>query len=237
MNSVYLKKKLCTILARGGSKGVPNKNIRILAGAPLIAHTIQQAKNSKLFDAIAVSSDSDAILSIAREFGITHLVQRPEALANDTAPKIPAIQHCVTEMEAKEKTSFEIICDLDPTSPFRKISDIAECLKLMEQPGVSNVITAAPSRKSPYFNLVETDALGFVRLSKPLEDSIKRRQDSPKCFDMNASIYVWRRETLMGSSSVFQEKTKLYEMPPERSIEIDSELDFQIAQLFSEKLK
>lgn len=230
-------RKLCTILARGGSKGVPNKNTRILAGLPLIAHTIRQAQDSKIFDAIAVSSDSEEILNVAKEYQVTYLIQRPAELASDTAPKLPAIQHCVVMAEAKQGSPFDIICDLDPTSPFRKIEDIVQCLRLIERPEVSNVITGAPSRKSPYFNLVETDVEGFAKLSKTLPNPIARRQDSPKCYDMNASIYVWRRDTLLGSQSVFQEKTFLYPMAPESSIEIDTEMDFKIAQFFSEKLK
>ncbi len=230
-------KKICTILARGGSKGVPNKNIRLLAGLPLIAHTIRQAQGSRLFDLIAVSSDSRQILDVAKEHGVTCLIERPAVMANDTAPKLPAIQHCALQTETRLGSQADIICDLDPTSPFRKVEDIIECLKLIERPDVSNVITGAPSRKSPYFNLVETDARGYASLSKTLANPIARRQDSPKCFDMNASIYVWRRAALLDAASVFQAQTMLYAMPPERSIEIDSEFDFEIAQLFSEKLK
>lgn len=227
-------KKLCTILARGGSKGVANKNIRLLAGKPLLVHTILQARQSNYFDGVLVSSDSDLILNTAKDWGIECLIRRPEAMAHDTAPKLPAIQHAVLEAEKYYKTTFDIICDLDPTSPFRRDEDIRECLLLAERADIDNVITGAPARKSPYFNLVETDADGFAKLSKS-GLRIGRRQDSPSCFDMNASIYAWRRRSLFRSESIFQNRTLLYSMPRERSIEIDTEFDFEIAEYFASK--
>ena len=226
-------KKLCTILARGGSKGVPNKNIRDLGGKPLIAYTIASAQSSGFFDDIAVSSDSREILKVAADHGVQTLIERPAALATDQAPKLPAIQHCAQEAEKRKTVLYDIICDLDPTSPFRSKEDIAQCLHLIENAGVSNVITGATARKSPYFNLVEVDKNGFAKLSHP--SLVTRRQDAPLCYDMNASIYVWRRASLMGAQSVFQEHTVLYEMPRERSLEIDTELDFEIVSALVER--
>lgn len=228
-------KRLCTILARGGSKGVPHKNIRDLNGKPLIAYTIGQAKASNLFDLIAVSSDSGEILKIAERAGAGMLVKRPPELANDAAPKIPAIKHCVLEAEKFAQHRFDIICDLDPTSPFRSQDDMRSCVELLESSDAQNVITGTPARKSPYFNLVEVGSDGIAKLSKPLDRKIMRRQDSPGCFDMNASVYVWRRDALMTADSVFLAKTLLYEMPRERSIEIDTEFDFEIAAYFARK--
>lgn len=228
-------KRLCTILARGGSKGVPNKNIRLLGGKPLIAQTIGKAKESGLFDFVAVSSDSDEILSVARSFGAGLLVKRPAELAGDAAPKIPAIKHCVLEAEKMAGSQYDVICDLDPTSPFRSADDIRSCVALLESKKVQNIITGALARKSPYFNLVEIDPKGIARLSKPLDKKIVRRQDAPKCFDMNASIYVWQRNALMNSESVFLADTLLYEMPRERSIDIDDEFDFEVAHYLASK--
>lgn len=228
-------KRLCTILARGGSKGVPHKNIRILGGKPLIVHTLEKAIAVKLFDLVAVSSDSDEILDVARHSGAGLLVKRPADLANDSAPKIPAIKHCVLEAEKYGACRYDVVCDLDPTSPFRTLEDIRNCIDLLETRNIQNVITGAPARKSPYFNLAEIGPNGYARLSKPLSKQIVRRQDSPRCFDINASIYVWKRDELMASDSVFLEKTLLYEMPRERSIEIDAEFDFEIAAHFAAK--
>lgn len=227
--------RLCTICARGGSKGVPGKNLRMLLGKPLIAHSIEQALASGLFEMVAVSSDSNEILEAADRFGANLLVHRPESMASDAAPKPPAIKHCVAEAERMSGCTFDVLVDLDATSPLRSVDDIRGAVALMEERGASNVITAAPARRSPYFNLVELDEAGHVRLSKSLPQAVARRQDSPRCFDMNASIYVWRRDVFLADPRVFYEDTLLYEMPEERSVDIDSELDFEIVRLLMEK--
>lgn len=223
--------RICTICARGGSKGVKNKNIRDLHGQPLISYSILQAKESGLFDSIAVSSDSDDILAAAGKWGADHLIKRPDELATDQAAKLPVIQHCLIEAERIAGRTFDVIVDLDATSPLRSSEDIVQCVKLLEKRGVSNVITGAPARRSPYFNLVELDEIGVARLSKTLDTPVVRRQDAPKCYDMNASIYVWKRETLLNSFSIFNNDTLLHVMPENRSIDIDSELDFEFVEL------
>ncbi|MBH0328295.1 flagellar modification protein B [Brevibacillus brevis] len=219
-------KRLCTICARGGSKGVKNKNIRPIMDRPLIAFSIKQAKQSGLFDCVAVSSDSKDILEAAMKYGADILIERPVQMATDQSAKLPAIQHCVNEVEKQLKVTFDTLVDLDATSPLRIVEDIQGAVELLERNRCSNVITAAPARRSPYFNLVELNTNGFVQLSKKLDQAIVRRQDSPKCYDMNASIYVWSREAFYGANSVFYADTMLFEMPEERSIDIDSEVDF-----------
>jgi CMP-N,N'-diacetyllegionaminic acid synthase len=223
-------KRLCTICARGGSKGVKNKNVRELHGKPLIAHSILQARASGLFDCIAVSSDSDLILAAAKAWGADHLIKRPDELATDQAAKLPVIRHCVAEVERITGASFDVLVDLDATSPLRTPGDIVECVRLLEERGVANVITGAPARRSPYFNLVEVDDAGVARLSKKLDRPVVRRQDAPQCYDMNASVYVWTRASLFGAPTVFNSDTALHVMPEERSIDIDSELDFRFVE-------
>jgi CMP-N,N'-diacetyllegionaminic acid synthase len=223
-------KRLCTICARAGSKGVRSKNTRPLAGKPLIAHSLAHARASGLFDAIAVSSDSDHILAIAHSYGATCLVQRPDALATDTAAKLPAIAHCLEQAEAQLATRFDILVDLDATSPLRLPEDIVAAVALLEGAPAGNVITAAPARRSPYCNLVEQRPDGTVGLSKPPAGAIVRRQDAPPCYDMNASIYAWRTVEFRVAPAVFGAQTRLYVMPEERSLDIDSELDFRIVE-------
>lgn len=222
--------RLCTICARGGSKGVKGKNIRELLGKPLIAHSIAQAKASELFELIAVSSDSDAILQASNDFGANILVKRPSEMASDTSPKVPAIRHCVKEVEKITGQRFDTLVDLDATSPLRTSEDIVAAVALLEEKEVANVITASPARRSPYFNLVELNELGVVELSKLPKTPIVRRQDAPKCYDMNASIYVWKYEALFRDPAIFQKDTLLYVMPEDRSIDIDSELDFMFVE-------
>lgn len=228
--------RICTICARGGSKGVKNKNLKPLLGKPLLAHTIYQAKISNMFDVVAVSSDSEEILEVAKQYGADITITRPIELASDVAAKLPGIKHCVKTVEQNRKQQFDIIVDLDVTSPLRSVEDIKQTIKLFEQQKeATNLITGSPSRRSPYFNLVELNKEGYAILSKPLDYKVKRRQDSPRCFDMNASIYIWRREVFFQSDILFQPTTILYEMPEERSVDIDSELDFEWVTFLANK--
>lgn len=220
-------KRLCTICARGGSKGVPGKNVKIIAGKPLIAHTIIHAIESKLFDYIAVSSDSDEILEVAHSFNVNFTFKRPEYLATDSAAKIPVINHCAQQVEKETNIKFDTFVDLDCTSPLRNTSDIIGTVNMLETGDYSNIITGAPARRSPYFNLVEEHAGKYVCLSKDI-NKIVRRQDSPKCYDMNASIYAWKREFFFTNEKVILEKTGIFIMPEERSLDIDSPLDFKL---------
>jgi len=223
-------KRICSICARGGSKGVVGKNLRVLQGKTLVAHSIDQAKESGLFNAIAVSSDSPAILDAARRAGADVLVERPAEMASDTASKLPAIQHCVREAEHRLGIAFDTMVDLDATAPLRVSADISGAVALCEAGGCANVITGAPAHRSPYFNLVEELPGGYVALSKRPAHAVVRRQDAPRCFDCNASIYVWPRATFFGAEAVLLPTTRLYEMPPARSLDIDSELDFEIVE-------
>ncbi len=228
-------KRLCTICARGGSKGVKNKNLKMINSIPLITYTIGQAKKSGLFDTIAVSSDSSEILAVAAKEGVKILIPRPEELSTDTAAKLPVIVHAAREAEAATQIQYTTFVDLDCTSPLRTVDDIIGAVKLLESENASNVITGSPARRSPYFNLVEQFADGTIGVSKKLDTPLVRRQDSPKCYDMNASIYVWNRKTLFESPTLFQPGTKLFEMPEERSLDIDSDLDFEIVSFLISK--
>ncbi|MAF96647.1 MAG: flagellar modification protein B [Rhodospirillaceae bacterium] len=224
-------KRLAIICARGGSKGIKGKNLRQLAGKPLIAHTIEQAKDSKAFAAVAVSSDSAEIFETAREWGADHVIKRPAELASDTAPKVPAIRHCAETVETETGITFDVIVDLDATAPLRNIDDIQGVIELLEESGAANVVSAMPARRSPYFNLVERDENSRVHLSKPPKTPIARRQDSPECFDLNASVFAWTRAALFsGNDYVLGGDTLLYVMPEERSIDIDTETDFKFVE-------
>ena len=230
-------KKIATICVRGGSKGIPAKNQKKLHGIPLLAHTLLQIIDSNSFDHIAVSSDDDNLLKIASEYGCKNLIRRPNNLATDNAPKIPVIRHCVEEVEKKYNTKFDICVDFDATSPLRNIEDIHSVLSMCKDHSVSNVITGMKSRRSPYFNMVELDENNTPYLSKKPNDKVIRRQDSPKCFDMNASIYAWKRKHLFNNDSLFLKKTKFYEMPDDRSIDIDTEIDFKLVSLIMSQKK
>ncbi len=224
--------RLCTICARGGSRGVKGKNIRMLSGKPLIAFTIEQARASGLFSVIALSSESDEILDVGQAWGVDEVVKRPVEMATDTAAKVPVIRHCAVETENRTGHTFDTIVDLAVTSPFRSVEDIRGAVHMLETKGITNVGSGSPAQRSPYYNIVELDNMGRVRYSKLPDEPIYRRQDAPKCFDLNGAIYAWKRNWLLnGPDKAIGDDTLLYVMPLERSLDIDSELDFRVAEL------
>lgn len=230
--------RLCTICVRGGSKGVPGKNVRDLAGKPLLVHSIEQARASGLFHAIGISSDSEHILELARKNGIDYAIRRPDELASDQAAKLPVIRHCVESIERESGKTFDVMVDLDATSPLRLPADIAVAVEMLAEPGVDNVVTGMPGRRSPYFTIMERTPDGGVQLSKIIEPRPVRRQDAPPCFDMNASVYAWNRSGFWSNDGLFGPRTRLYVMPESRSIDIDSELDWQFVEfLFAKRAR
>ncbi len=232
-----MSKRLCSICARGGSKGVADKNVRLIAGKPLIVHTIELAKKSGLFDDIVISSDSQKILNIGEKFGATFLIKRPKYLSNDKSPKIPAIKHCWKKTEKVLKKKFDYLVDLDATSPLRNFCDLKGCIDLFESEKADNLITGCIARRSPYFNLVKLKQNKYASIFSSSKLRYDRRQDTPSCFDMNASIYIWSREALLNNNQLFNQKTLFFEMPEERSYDIDTEMDFKIVEMILNEKK
>jgi len=218
---------IATICARGGSTGVPGKNIKLLAGKPLIVHTIEQARACRSIDAVYVSTDDSAIADVARAAGATVPFLRPAELATAEAPKIPVIQHLVRWLE-EHGTHPERIVDLDPTSPLRELADIEACIALLDA-ATDVVITGYESEKNPYFNMVELTSDGRAQLVKRPSTAVHGRQSAPKVYAMNASIYVWHRRSL--DKGLWQGRARLHVMPRERSVDIDSALDFRMVEM------
>ena len=223
---------ICTICARGGSKGVPNKNIKLLNGIPLITYTIQQAIQSKLFSKVVISTDSQKIANVALAAGAECWFLRPKYLSLDKASKLDAIRHAVSKAESKFNTSYDFVFDLDATSPLRKVSDIQSAFKYFMKSKGSNLVTATPARKNPYFNMIEFSEKK-IKLVKSINGSSspQSRQAAPKVYDMNASIYIWKRDCLFNDISLINENTVLHEMPEERSIDIDTMIDWYLVEL------
>ena len=218
---------ICTICARGGSKGVPGKNIRPLLGKPLIVHTIEQAQACSEIDGIYVSTDDEKIAEVARNAGADVPFIRPAELAGSKAPKIPVIEHLVDHL-VKAGVSVDVVVDLDPTSPLRDVSDIRACLDLLDDE-TDTVITGFPAERNPYFNMVEKKEDGNWRTVKELPDGGVARQLAPEVFSMNASIYVWHHRTLC--KGLWGGRTKLHVMPRERSVDIDEPIDFRLVEM------
>lgn len=224
-------KRVCTICVRGGSKGVKNKNMMSLLGRPLLAHSIQQAIDSELFDEIAVGSDSHELLEVAVKAGVKWAIERPAALATDECDKSPAIFHCAMEVERLTGKKFDTFVDLDATAPLRLPKHIREAVALVEVNKASNIFSVCNSRRSPYFNMVELSDTGIPRLCKIMNPPPVRRQDTPKTFDMNASIYVWGRQAFVESNAdVLLKETQIYIMPEYTVFDIDSHFDSQLIE-------
>jgi len=230
-----MSRVLCTICARGGSKGVKNKNITLLNGKPLIAYSIEQAKKTDLFDHVVISTDSDDIAEIAIKYGGEVFFKRDAELSSDTAGKLQVIRDVFVKSEEYYSKTYEYLVDLDATSPLRNVEDIQKSFSQFLRDNNDNLITAMPSRRNPYFNLVEVDKNGKVALSKKFEEGMVRRQDAPECYDMNASIYIWKRDAILNQNTLFLNKTGLYIMPEERSIDIDSPLDLEFVEFILKK--
>jgi CMP-N,N'-diacetyllegionaminic acid synthase len=217
------------ICARGGSKGVPGKNVQPFHGVPLIAWSIAQLKASGVVDAVAVSSDSAEILKVATDHGCDLAIERPADLATDEAAVAPAILHAVAEAEVARATTFATIVYLQATSPIRLPEDIAEAVALFEATGAQSVVSAVRTEASPYFSLLEEAADGTAHLSKPLPCGVARRQDAPATFRLNGSIYVLDC-VRFADMQVLTPTTRIYEMPEDRSIDIDTPFDWDIAE-------
>lgn len=219
---------IATICARGGSQGVPGKNIRPLLGQPLIVHTIQQAISHLEIDRVFVSTDSVDIAAVARSAGAEVPFIRPSELSGHSAPKHPVIEHLV-DWVAEHVGPVSRIVDLDPTSPLRNASDISACLDLLDA-NTDVVITGYEAEKNPYFNMVELSGdHGCVQVVKTLPADVTSRQQAPRVYAMNASIYCWHYHSL--ALGLWQGRARLHVMPRVRSVDIDELIDFQLVEL------
>jgi CMP-N,N'-diacetyllegionaminic acid synthase len=225
------KKILITICARGGSKGIPGKNIKPLAGKPLITYSIKTAQAFNWADQIIVSTDDQQIKQVAETAGVKVPFIRPAHLSNDTVSRVDAIVHAAKQAEKHYKTSFDIIMDLGVTSPLRNQQDMEAVIKkLVDTPQTDSVFTVTPSDRSPYFNMVEPDDSDYAHLSKTPSKRVTARQQAPKVYDMNDSIYAIWKDKLYKHNKVRLPRTRIHIMPEERSIDIDRLVDFKLAE-------
>jgi CMP-N,N'-diacetyllegionaminic acid synthase len=220
-------KTIATICARGGSKGLPRKNVRPFAGKPLIAHTIEQALACPLIEGVYVSTDDEEIAEVALEFGAQVPYRRPAELATDQSAKIPAIEHLVAYLE-KQGEQIATVVDLQPTSPLRNQDDLAAAIRLGADAEL--VVSVTEPSHNPYYSLVEVQGDGTLRVSKSAD--IVRRQDMPVVYGLNGSIYVWRRAALAKAvrDGFWSVAIKPSVMARVRSVDIDDALDFEWAE-------
>ena len=221
-----MRKITAIIPARGGSKGIPRKNIRLLAGKPLINHTIEQAKGSGFIDTIVVTTDDLEIARIAEGQGVT-VVIRPEEISGDESPTIDAVIH-VLEQSEKNGTAHDDIILLQPTSPLRDAGDIDAAITLFCEGNCDSVISVTSVSHPPFWNLIIKNSYLIPLFDE--ENLPKRRQDLPRTYLPNGAIYIMSAELIQKCRSFFGKKSIPYFMSPEKSIDIDTEIDFIIAE-------
>lgn len=223
------------IPARGGSKGVLNKNIRILAGKPLIAWTIGAALRAKTLHKTIVSTDDMKIADIARKYGAEVPFMRPKELATDSTPTLPVLQHAVKYLEEKEGYRPKIIVILQPTSPLRDESDIDNAVSKLIETNADSVVSVCEAEHSPYWmkKLKKDKVYPFIKTKK----EYGKRQNLPKVYRLNGAVYVTRRNVLMNEGRVLGKDTRALVMPLEKSVDIDTVLDFKLAELLIKERK
>ena len=222
---------LATICCRGGSKGVPGKNIKLLNGKPLLAYTIESAKQSKYINELIISTDDQAIADIARSYGANVPFMRPADLASDTASKWPVFIHAVETYEQLTGNTVDYLVDLDVTVPLKTYQDIDGAIQMaLQDPLTDVVITGYEPERNPYFNMMEIGEDGFASIVKKGTKPIVRRQDAPKVYSLTPAAYVVKKSALYAFEHWSNAKCKIYEMPRERAVDIDTEIDFKIVE-------
>jgi len=222
---------LAIIPARGGSKGLPRKNVRNLAGKPLIAWTIEAAKKSKFIDRLILSSEDAEIIEAAKQWGCEAPFVRPVALAQDETPGIDVVLHAIEEV-----AEYDYILLLQPTSPLRTTKDIDECIKHCLKQKANSCVSLVQSQKSPYW-MFQVDKNGKMKPLLTKGPTYSRRQDLPAVYAINGALYFAKREWLLKKKTFFTKETIAHIMPPERSLDVDSELDLMICDLLLRERK
>ena len=227
-------KVLATICARGGSKGVPSKNIRHLLGKPLIAYTIEVARACPVVSHIVVSTDSDEIAAIAEDYGVQVPFRRPAEMASDEVPKIQAIRHATAYVEAHLGFIPDIVVDLGVDVPLRVPEDITACLNVLKAgPALDAAVVVYEAERNPYYTMVEFDG-DQIHLVKP-GLRIVARQSAPLVYSVSGSVFAWRRSALASVTHLYEGRWGACKVPVERAIDIDREIDFQFVEFLMTK--
>ena len=227
INKMNLK-PICFIAARGGSKGVPGKNLKKIAGRPLIAHAIHKALKSKIFSHVIVSTEDNKIATVAKQSGADVPFMRPKKLATDTATTIDVILHANKKLE-NLNYKFDVIVNLDVTSPFIRTKDIKGALSLLRKEKCDGVFGVYKQHLNPYFNIVEKNSRGFLNVVKKPKIIPKSRQGAPIVYQMNG-FHVLQRSSFLRYKTWYMPKVLPYEIPIQTGLMIDTDYEFQIAK-------
>ena len=226
------RQSLAVIPARGGSKGVPRKNIRLLAGKPLIAYAIETALASRLIDRVVVSTEDEEIAGIARQYGAEVPFLRPKELARDDSPEWLTWQHAIRTLTATENSPrIDVFVCVSPTAPLRSVDDLDACIGMLTSSDADLVVTVKPAERNPYFNMMTLNEAGYAELviPPPRDGVIYRRQDAPKVYDMTTVAYAVRPTFVLSANAIFDGVVRGVVVPQERALDIDTEFDMRIA--------
>lgn len=227
------KKILAVIPARGVSKGIPRKNIRILAGKPLIAYSIEASLKSKYIDRTIVSTEDREIAEISKKYG-AEVIDRPKELARDDSPVLLAVRHAIEFLEKEEGYKVDVIVLLQPTSPLREVFDIDSAVEKILETGADLVLSVTEMKYHPAFSF-EMDGDKLIPFVKDTS-KITRRQDLEKIYTINGALYVMTKGTLK-KDNIYTGDIRAVIMSPERSIDIDTMSEFKIAEFLVKELK
>ena len=226
---------IALICARSGSKGIPNKNIKLLAGKPLIERSINQIKELKEVNRVIVSTDSKEIANIAIKAGAEVPFMRPEKLAEDDASEWLVWRHAIESINKIDGSYPDILIVVPVTAPLRTVDDLKNCLVEYQKGNADIIITATDSHRSPYFNMIKINEEGIANLVISPEKNITRRQDTPNVYDMTTVAYVTTPKFVLENNGIFSGKVRHVYIPIERALDIDTPFDFKIAELLLSK--
>ena len=228
MDGVSRMKSICIICARSGSKGVPNKNIRILGSDPLITHSIKSALASKIFNHVIVNTDNIEIAKIAKKYGAEVPFMRPKKLAQDSTSLESVLIHGIKKLKSL-RFEFDNFTIRDCTVPFIDEHDIKGAMQLFKKSNCDGVFAAIKAHPNPYFGMYELNSKGYLRISKSLKKEITRRQNAPIVYDIDG-LYILNVKKFLETGRIFTEKNLPYEIPKSHGHMIDFEIDFKIAE-------
>ena len=222
------------VCARGGSKGIPRKNLRKLAGRPLIVHAIDCANRSATIDRVVVSTDDEEMAEVARAAGAEVPFMRPAELAQDGTSKWAVFRHLVEQYEQIHAVRVAVLVDLDSGVPLRIPADVDGCVNALRAGLADLVVTAYLPERNPYFNMVERGEDGFMKIVKPLNVPVVARQLAPQVFSLSPAVYAINRDALWKYEHWSQSRLEVYELPRSRAMDIDTETDFAMVECLME---
>ena len=222
---------VAVVFARGGSKGVRDKNLRLIGGKSLLERAINVARESYLIGRVVVSTDDERIAAAARQAGAEVPFMRPAELAQDDTPEWLAWQHAVQALqEAGALSATQAFISVPPTAPLRAVEDIDACLSTLAAENADVVVTVRRAERNPYFNMVTVDDLGYARLVCEPEVPVHRRQVAPEVYDLTTVAYAAWPQFILKARSMFEGRVRTVVVPVERALDIDTEFDLRVAE-------